>query len=62
MQADAHFVQHPYIHDENSFFLPIFLFGILDMPLSAVLDTVLLPVTVVIYLIRGSEPESAQPE
>lgn len=52
IQADARLIANPYLPKTQppEYFAPLVLFGLLDMPLSFCLDTVLLPVTVTIAL------------
>jgi len=55
IQADARLVGEPYLPKTQppEYFFPLVIFGILDMPLSLCVDTVLLPVTVTIALTSG---------
>ncbi|HZE99519.1 MAG TPA: YceK/YidQ family lipoprotein [Planctomycetota bacterium] len=48
VQVDARLVEHPYLPSSQDYFFPLVILGILDLPLSAVVDTVLLPVTIII--------------
>lgn len=52
IQADARLIGEPYLPKTQppEYFFPLVIFGVLDIPLSFALDTVLLPVTVTIAL------------
>lgn len=52
IQADVRLIGEPYLPKTQppEYSFPLVIFGILDMPLSLVADTVLLPVTVTIAL------------
>jgi uncharacterized protein YceK len=52
IQADVRLIGDPYLPKTSppEYFFPLVLFGLLDMPLSLVMDTVFLPVTVIIAL------------
>ena len=52
-RIDIHLISEPEIH--GHFLLPFLLFGIFDLPLSAALDTILLPLTIPLDLSR--EPD-----
>jgi|SRR6516162_7696486 uncharacterized protein YceK len=60
VQNDARMIGHPYRqnNEQEDYFFPLVLFGILDMPLSFAADTVLLPVTITIVLTRPEDPTS----
>ncbi len=50
IQKDVELMGNPYLPktDPPAYFFPLVLFGFFDIPLSFVLDTVLLPVTITI--------------
>ena len=50
IQKDVALIEEPYLPKTSppEYFFPLILIGILDVPLSFVLDTVLLPVTITI--------------
>jgi len=50
VQKDVELIGHPYLPktEPPEYFFPLIFFGILDIPLSVAVDTVLLPVTIVI--------------
>jgi uncharacterized protein YceK len=48
VQKDAEMIGHPYVPKTEEYYFPYLLFGILDLPLSIVVDTVLLPATIAI--------------
>jgi len=52
IQQDVRLMGEPYLPKTSppEYFFPLILFGFFDLPLSFVLDTVLLPVTVTIAL------------
>lgn len=56
-RLDVHLIGEPEIHGQ--FVWPFLLFGIFDLPLSAVLDTVLLPLTIPLDLSR--DPDRTPP-
>ncbi len=60
VQNDARMVGHPYRQnaEQEDYFFPLVLLGVLDMPLSFAADTVLLPVTITIALTRTESPAS----
>ncbi len=52
IQADARLIGEPYLPKTQppEYSFPLVIFGLLDMPLSFAVDTVLLPVTITIAL------------
>jgi len=60
VQNDARMIGHPYVQnsEQEDYFFPLVLLGILDMPLSFAADTVLLPVTITIALTHTESPAS----
>ena len=50
IQKDVNLIKNPYLPKSEEYFFPLVLLGILDVPFSFALDTVLLPVTITIAL------------
>jgi len=50
IQKDVQLIKNPYLPktDPPDYFFPLIFFGILDLPLSFAVDTLLLPVTITI--------------
>ena len=51
-------IEHPYLPKTGEYFFPMIIIGVIDVPLSAVLDTILLPVTLTVYLLSDDSPEN----
>lgn len=51
-------IEHPYLPRTSppEYFFPLIIIGVIDVPLSAVLDTVFLPVYLIIELTSDDEP------
>lgn len=51
-------VQKPYLPktDPPEYFFPLVIIGVIDIPLSAVLDTLFLPITLIVTLTGDDEP------
>jgi uncharacterized protein YceK len=50
IQQDVHLIGNPYLPktEPPDYFFPLIFFGILDIPLSLVADTLMLPITITI--------------
>jgi uncharacterized protein YceK len=57
IQKDVELIGHPYLPrtEPPEYFFPLIFFGLLDIPLSFCVDTVLLPVTITISLTSSDE-------
>ncbi|HVR87766.1 MAG TPA: YceK/YidQ family lipoprotein [Planctomycetota bacterium] len=62
IQQDVYLMKNPYLpkSEPPNYFFPLIIVGILDVPLSFALDTVLLPVTITIAA-TSSEPSRYEP-
>jgi hypothetical protein len=62
IQKDVNLIKNPYLPktEPPDYFFPLVLLGIFDVPLSFALDTVLLPVTIVIAA-TSSAPSRYEP-
>ena len=58
IQQDVHLIENPYLPKTSppEYFFPLIIIGAIDVPLSFVLDTVLLPVTITIAATAEKNP------